>query len=92
MIKQNVLEAMPSHDGLCDEQGPIPMFSPVTLDEHGRIVMSEEERRARSAAALRALKAIAKIPDNEGDEQRLRDALMDLDAQRPYRPLFEGMY
>ena len=36
------------YDGLRDDQGLIPAFGPVRLDDQGRIVMSEEERRARA--------------------------------------------
>ena len=81
----------PSHDGLCDEQGPIPMFGPAVLDEHGRLVMSDDERRARSAAGLRALLALAELPDTDPpgtDELVMRG----IDEGRPHRPLFEGMY
>ena len=78
-------------DGLCGEHGPIPVFGPITLDTHGRIVMSEEERRARSAAAMRALKALAKLPDT--DPPGTSELIMrSIDEGRPHRPLFEGMY
>ena len=81
----------PPHDGLCDEQGPIPVFGPVMLDEHGCIVMSDEERRARGAAAVRALKALAKLPDT--DPPGTDEAVMrGIDAARPQRRMFEGMY
>ena len=56
----------PAHDGLCDELGPIPMFPPLRLDEKGRLIpLSPEERKARSEAAIRALAAIAKLPDDD---------------------------
>jgi hypothetical protein len=85
--------AAPPHDGLCDEQGPIPTFPPRQLDERGRLIpLSQEARAARSAAILRALKAVAKLPDDPGDGRRWRDAMHDLDAHRPHRPLFEGSY
>jgi hypothetical protein len=64
------------YDGLRDEQGLIPAFGPVRLDEQGRIVMSEEERKARSEAAIRMLKVIGRLmPDEdtpEADEAFLR--------------------
>jgi len=56
-----------AHDGLSDEQGPIPAFGPAKLDEHGRIVMSDEEWEARRAAVRRALKAIEQITDESDD-------------------------
>jgi hypothetical protein len=85
--------AAPPHDGLCDEQGPIPIFPRRQVDDHGRLIpISPEESQARSDARVRALKAIARIPDDTGDDERWREALRDLDEQRPHRPLFEGMY
>ena len=89
-IPEPTADAMP-HDDLCDEQGPIPVFGPVTLDEHGRIMMSEHERKARGAAAIRALKALAQLPDT--DPPGLKELIMrGIDEARPHRPLFEGMY
>jgi hypothetical protein len=83
----------PTYDGLCDEQGPIPIYPRERVDERGRLIpISEEENKLRSDAAIRTIKAAAKIPDNEGDDVRWREAMRDLDAQRPHRPLFEGMY
>lgn len=79
---------------LCDADGPIPTFAPRTLDEHGRLIpLSPEEQKTRSEAALRALKAIEQINDeSDSDDELWREAFRDLDAQRPHRPLFEGMY
>jgi hypothetical protein len=56
------------YDGLRDEQGLIPAFGPVRLDEQGRIVMSKEEQRARAEAKVRALKVIARMPDDDTPE------------------------
>jgi hypothetical protein len=80
------------HDGLCDERGPIPMFSPRELDEHGRLIpLSPGERKARSEAAIRALRAIGKRPDT--DPPGTAELVMrGIDEGRPHRPLFEGMY
>ena len=78
---------------LCDEQGPIPTFPPRQLDEHGRLIpLSPEERKARSEAAIRALKAIRNLPDDDPpdiEEQMMRG----IDANRPPgHKLFEGYY
>ncbi len=62
-------------DGLRDEQGLIPAFGPVRLDDQGHVVMSKEEQRARAEAAVRALKAIERMPDDdppEAEEEFLR--------------------
>ena len=85
----NMNEATP--DGLCDEQGPIPTFGPIRLDDQGRIVISEEEIEARAEAGLRMLRALAFMPDDDPpgtDEEFMRN----IDAERPHRPFFKGMY
>lgn len=80
-------------DGLVDEHGPIPTFPPRQVDEHGRLIpISEEERRARHSAAIRALKALDKLPDNDppGTEQEM---MRGIDSHRPPgAKLFEGLY
>jgi hypothetical protein len=79
------------HDGLCDEQGPIPVFGPVRTDEQGRIVLTDEERAARRDAAIRMLRVLGTYPDTDPpgtDEAFMRG----IDENRPHRPLFEGMY
>ena len=78
-------------DGLSDEQGPIPAFGPARLDDQGRLVKSDEEREARRDAILRTLRVIATKPDTDPpgtDEEFMRN----IDAERPHRPLFKGMY
>jgi hypothetical protein len=50
-------------DGLVDEQRPIPAFGPARTDEHGRVIMTDEEWEARRNAALRALRAVGDITD-----------------------------
>lgn len=79
------------YDGLRDEQGLIPAFGPVKLDEQGRIIMSEEERRARMAAGIRALKALNQLPDNDppGTEEQF---MRNYDESHPHRPQFKGYY
>lgn len=79
---------------LCDEDGPIPTFPSVAVDPAtGRILpMSEEERAARRSAALRAIKAISQITDETDTDEIWQEMMRDLDAQRPHRKLFEGMY
>src|SRR4051812_23757991 len=50
---------------LSDDEGPIPRFPPLPVDPvTGRLLpMSDEEREARRAAAIRAIKAIGQITD-----------------------------
>jgi hypothetical protein len=58
-----------------DDEGPIPAFPPRALDEQGRLIpLSDEERKARTAAALRALKALDRIGD-EAEQRATLEAL-----------------
>ena len=79
------------YDGLSDDQGLIPAFGPVRLDDQGRIVMSEEERRARAEAVVRVLKVIEQRPDDDppGTEEEF---MRNFDENHPHRPQFEGYY
>ncbi|MEO6809489.1 MAG: hypothetical protein ABI353_10310 [Isosphaeraceae bacterium] len=82
----------PTAATLCDADGPIPTFPPRTLDARGRLVpISPEERKARSEAAIRAIRAIRQRPDNDppGTEAAF---MRGIDEERPHRKLFEGMY
>lgn len=77
---------------LADEQGLIPEFGPVKTDELNRIVMSEEEREARRAAALRLLAVFDQLPDDDPTEVE-EEMMRGIDAARPsYRKLFERYY
>jgi hypothetical protein len=62
-------QTSPPWDGLSDEHGPIPTFGPARTDQHGRIVMTDEEWEARSAAAIRALRAIEEITDETDTDE-----------------------
>jgi hypothetical protein len=85
-IKQQAID-------LADELGPIPTFPPRALDEHGRLIpISLEERKARSGAIIRTLKALAELPD---EEPAVPNEVIwrGLDAERPPgQKLFEGLY
>ena len=79
-------------DELADELGPIPAFPPRQLDEKGRLIpLTSEERKARSQAAIRALAAIKKLPDDDppGTEAEF---MRGIDENRPVdRKIFEGL-
>jgi hypothetical protein len=79
---------------LSDSEGPIPTFPPVAIDPvTGRMLpMSDEERAARRAAAIRAIKAIRQITDETDTDERWREVYRGIDEGRPHRKLFEGMY
>jgi hypothetical protein len=76
---------------LADATGPIPAFGPAVVDEHGRIVLADEEWEARRAAALRALDVIAAITDETDTDETWREVFRGIDGGRPHRKLFEGM-
>ncbi len=79
---------------LADDRGPIPGFPPASLDPAtGRMLpMSNEELSARRDAALRMLKVLDQITDESDTDERWQEAYRNIDACRPHRPLFEGLY
>jgi hypothetical protein len=81
------------HPPLCDEQGPIPRFPPIPQDARtGRpLPISAEERAARNAAAVRMLRAIELIPDDDPPDT-LERLMRIIDEDRPPgQKVFEGM-
>jgi hypothetical protein len=86
----NGLEPEPE---LSDENGPIPTFPPRVLDEQGRLIpISPEERAARHRAAMRALAALDKLPDDDPPDAVI-EMMRGIDSRRPPgQKLFEGMY
>jgi len=62
-------EKWPRWDGLADELGPIPAFGPARTDEHGRVVMSDEEWTARRDSVVRALRATGDITDETDTDE-----------------------
>ena len=79
---------------LADDLGPIPSFPPLALDpETGRMLpISDEEFDARRDAALRMLVVLEQITDESDTVERWREVYRNIDAGRPHRPLFEGLY
>ena len=68
---------------LADEEGPIPTFPPLQLDEFGRIIpISDDERRARMRAASRVLAAFDKLPDEDAPDSTAK-MMRNIDAERP---------
>ncbi len=61
------------------------------VDDQGRIIPpTAAEFEARKAAALRMIEKVRSIPDEPGEDDR--DFFRIIDAERPWRPLFEGLY
>ena len=93
MNKPNTLEET-THAALSDEQGVIPSFGPLPLDPAtGRLLpMSDEETAARRDAAIRAIKALSRMTNEPDDDVLWEEVYRNIDAGRPHRKLFEGMY
>ena len=92
ILRSSATPALPS-SSLRDADGPIPTFPPRALDERGRLVpISAEERRARSEAVVRALKAVASLRDDDppGTAERMMRGIDD--HRPPDAKLFEGLY
>ncbi len=61
-------------------------------DSHGRIMSITPEEQARDARAIADLvERMLAMPD-EDPPGAWEEAMRDLDAQRPHRKLFEGLY
>ena len=54
--------------------------------------LSDQERKARSAALGHALDEIAEMTDETDTDEVWRDVMRGIDESRPHRPLFEGSY
>ena len=93
MNKPNSVQEI-THAPLSDEEGPIPSFPPLPLDPAtGQLLpMSDEERAARRDAAIRAIKALSRMTDETDDDALWEEVYRNIDAGRPHRKLFEGMY
>ncbi len=93
MIKPTSIPEV-EHTPLHDDEGPIPTFPPLAVDPAtGRLLpMCDEEREARRAAAIRAIKAIGQIEDETETDEGWKEIYRNIDAARPHRKLFEGLY
>jgi hypothetical protein len=79
---------------LDDELGRIPSFPPLTFDpETGQILpVSDEELAARRDAALRMLKVLDLIANENDTDEKWQEVYRSIDASRPHRPQFKGLY
>jgi hypothetical protein len=95
-MEETIVQPRPisEHPPLCDEQGPIPTFPPLTLDERGRIIpLSPEERQARSDAIQRLLKVLREQPADTEKPDTFEEFMRSMDSRRPEgMKLFEGYY
>jgi hypothetical protein len=78
-----------------DLQKQVPASSPrykPANDATGRVLPITPEEQARNARAIAALvERMLAMPD-EDPPGAWEEAMRDLDAHRPHRKLFEGMY
>jgi len=54
--------------------------------------ISDEELAARRDAALRMLQALDQITDESDTDEKWSEVYRNIDACRPHRPLFRGLY
>lgn len=83
---------LPAWESLRDEQGPIPDFPPLRLDERGLpLPLTPEEHRVRSEIYWRMMKAIdERDQDPPGSDEEF---MRGIDSRRPEGfKLFEGYY
>jgi hypothetical protein len=72
-------------------KAPCPRYKPCN-DATGRVLPITPEEQARNARAIAALvERMLAMPD-EDPPGAWEEAMRDLDAHRPHRKLFEGMY
>jgi hypothetical protein len=77
---------------------PHPSDNEVVLrcratDDRGRLIpLSEAEIRERNAEAIRALEEMASLTDETDTPEVWADVFRGIDAARPHRRQFEGMY
>jgi hypothetical protein len=86
--------ARADQDTLCDAEGPIPNLPPLPIDPvTGRLLpMSDEELAYRRAVAIRAIKALGQLTDESDTDEVWEEVYRNIDAARPHRKLFQGMY
>ncbi len=82
-----------SEGQLFDDEGPIPGYPPLRLDERGLLLpLTPGEHKVRSEIFRRAMAAIDALPDRDppgSDEKFMRG----VDSHRPEGcKLFEGYY
>jgi hypothetical protein len=76
------------HSAASTPRRPVPCNDPIT----GRafpITVEEQARKAKAIAAF--VERMLAMPDDD-PPGAWEEAMRDLDAQRPHRKLFEGMY
>jgi hypothetical protein len=75
-----------------DHPGESPRRPVPCNDATGRVLPITPEEQARNARAITAfVERMLAMPD-EDPPGAWEDAMRDLDAQRPHRKLFEGLY
>ncbi|MGC8639801.1 MAG: hypothetical protein ACP5XB_08010 [Isosphaeraceae bacterium] len=63
------------------------------MDSDGRVrPLSIEAQQQRNDSAIQALDVVEEIVDETDSDEVWREDFRDIDANRPHRKLFEGMY
>jgi hypothetical protein len=86
-------EVNPVKDVAPQDQIPATPRRPVPCnDARGRVLPITPEQQARNAKAIAAFVELMLAMPDEDPPGSWEDAMRDLDAHRPHRKLFEGLY
>ncbi len=84
-------EGEPTRAVLESRQSDPAPYHYLRVDDQGRIIPpTAAELEAKVAAVRRMTEKVRSIPDEPGEDDR--DFFRTIDAERPWRPLFEGLY
>lgn len=75
-----------------DQGRPVTTRFVPCNDAHGRVLPITPEEQARNARAIAAFIERMKAMPDEDPPGAWEEAMRDLDAHRPHRKLFEGLY
>ena len=78
-------------DGLRDEQAPIPAIGPALRDAEGHWIIDDDEWQARAEATRIALSRWENRADDDEPPETDKEFMKAIDAERPHRPLFDGL-
>ena len=90
-VQSNPTTSEIAWDDLRDRQGPVSAFGPALRDAEGHWLIDDDEWRARAEATRLALSQWENRADDDPPETD-KEFMKAIDAERPHRPLFDGLY